>query len=162
MTVIPYVLYLLLVAAHVVILRDLTAINTATLNLPALMVLLVALYKDDVKATWFGFLAGLVMAAGGPPWQLGWQALIMASLALGSCFVRVRLNLDSFSARLLFVFGGVMLHNLIVLIIESTDVFFFYLISYALAGAVYTTVLAWLFFMFKEKRITVARVRALF
>ena len=34
MTIIPYVLYLFLVAAHMVILRDLTTIYTATLNLP--------------------------------------------------------------------------------------------------------------------------------
>ena len=162
MTVVPYILYLLLVAAHVVILRDLTTIYTAPLNLPALMVLLVALYKDDVQATWFGFLVGLVMAAGGPPSELGWQVLIMASLALVSCFVRLRLNLDSLNAKLLFVLGGVMLHNLIVLIIDGTDGFLFYVGSNALAGAVYTAVVAWLFFMIKERRLTVARVRALF
>ena len=162
MTVLPYILYLLVVAAHVVILREQTIIYTASLNLPALMVLLVALYKDDVQATWFGFLAGLVMAAGGPPSQLGWQALVMALLALVSYSVRLRLNLDSLNAKLLFVLGGVMLHNLIVLIIDGTDGFLFYVGSSALAGAVYTTVVAWLFFMIKEKRLTIARVRALF
>ena len=162
MTVIPYILYLLLVAAHVVVLRDLTTIFAAPLHVPALLVLLVALYKDDVQATWFGFLVGLVMAAGGPPSQLGWQALFMAALALGSCFVRVRLNLDSLNAKLLFVLGGVMLHNLILLIVDGTDGILFYIASSALAGAVYTTVVAWLFFMIKEGRLTIARVRALF
>ena len=162
MTVLPYILYLLVIAAHVVILREQMVIYTASLNLPALMVLLVAMYKDDVQATWFGFLAGLVMAAGGPPSQLGWQALVMASLALVSCSVRLRLNLDSLNAKLLFVLGGVMLHNLIVLIIDGTDGFLFYVGSSALAGAVYTTAVAWLFFMIKEKRLTIARVRALF
>jgi len=162
MTIIPYILYLLLIGAHVVILRDQTSIATITLNLPAMIVLLVALYKDDVKATWFGFLAGLVMAAGGPPWQFGWQALIMSLMALVSCSVRVRLNLDSINAKLLFILGGVLFHNLVILIIDGTDGFFFYVVSSALPGAVYTTVLAWIFFMFKERRITVARVRALF
>ncbi len=162
MTVIPYILYLLLVAAHVVILRDLTSIYAVPLNMPVLLVLLVALYKDDVKTTWFGFLAGLVMAAGGPPSLLGWQALIMASLALASCFVRIRINLDSLSAKLLFVFGGVTLHNLITLLLDGIDGFLYFLASSVLAGAIYTTVAAWLFFMFKERRLTVERVRALF
>ena len=58
--------------------------------------------------------------------------------------------------------GGVALHNLITLIIDGTDGFLYYLASNVLAGAIYTAVVAWLFFMIKEKRITVERVRALF
>jgi len=162
MTIIPYLIYLLLVALHVVILKDVTTIYAVPLNLPAFLVLAVTLYKDDVTAIWFGFFAGLVMAAGGPSSQLGWQALVMASLALVGCYVRVRLNLDSLKAKLLFVLGGIFLHNLAVLIISRTDGFLFYVVSYAVTGAIYTTVIAWFFFMIKEKRITAARVKALF
>ncbi len=162
MTIIPYLIYLLLVALHVVILKDVTTIYAVPLNLSAFLVLAVTLYKDDVTAIWFGFFAGLVMAASGPPSQLGWQALVMASLALVGCYVKVRLNLDSLKAKLIFVLGGIFLHNLAVLIISRTDGFFFYVVSYAITGAIYTTVIAWFFFMIKEKRITAARVKALF
>ncbi len=162
MTMIPYVLYLLLIGLHIVILKDVTAISTVTVNLPALIVLVVALYKDDVVATWFGFLAGLVMAAGGPPSQLGPQALALASLALTAGFVRIRLNLDSLKAKLLLVLGGVAAHNLVILIISRTDGLLYYVATHALAGAIYTTAVAWFFFMIKERRITAARVRTLF
>jgi len=70
MTIIPYLIYLLLVALHVVILKDVTTIYTVPLNLSAFLVLAVTLYKDDMTAIWFGFFAGLVMAAGGFSWLL--------------------------------------------------------------------------------------------
>jgi hypothetical protein len=66
MTVIPYILYLLLVGLHVVVLDDMTAVRSAHLNLAAFLVMAVALYKEDVPATWFGFFVGLVAAVGRP------------------------------------------------------------------------------------------------
>lgn len=162
MTFVPYLLYLFLVGLHVVVLRDLTGLYTFELNLPAFIVMAVALYKEDVPATWFGFAVGLVLAAGGPPAALGWQALVMAVLALVACYVRERLNLDALKAKILLVFGGVLTHNIIVLVIGGGDGFLVNLLTVALAGAVYTTILAWLFFLIKERRITFQRVKAWF
>jgi hypothetical protein len=162
MTVIPYILYLLLVGLHVVVLDDMTAVRSAHLNLAAFLVMAVALYKEDVPATWFGFFVGLVAAAGGPPSQLGWQALFMAALALAAGYVRERLNLDSLKAKLLLMFGGILVHNIGVLIISQTDGLLTHLVTIALTGTVYTTVVAWLFFLVKERRITMARIKALF
>jgi cell shape-determining protein MreD len=162
MAIIPYLFYLLLIAFDAVILKDAVAIHVATINIPALVVLMVALYKDDVPAVWFGFFAGLVAAAGGPPDQLGWQALIMATLAAVGFFVRERLNLDSLRARLLVILIGVLLHNLISLALSRSDGWLVYLFSYVLAGAIYTTILAWLFFLVKEGQLTVEKIKAIF
>jgi hypothetical protein len=162
MTVLPYILYLFLISLHAVILDDVISIGSAHLNLAAFLVLAVALYKDDVTAAWFGFFVGLVAAAGGPPAHLGWQALLMAVLALVAGYVRERLNLDSLKAKLLLMFGGILVHNVGVLIISRTDGLFLHLATYALTGTVYTTVVAWLFFLVKERRITMARIKALF
>jgi cell shape-determining protein MreD len=162
MAIIPYLLYLLLIGFDAVILKDTITIYTASINMPVLVVLTVALYKNEVTAVWFGFFAGLVAGAGGPPALLGWQALIMAVLAAAGSFVRERLNLDSLRARLLVVLIGVLLHNLISLALSRSDGWPVFLFSYVLAGAVYTTVLAWLFFLVKEGRLSAEKIKAIF
>lgn len=162
MAIIPYLLYLLLIAFDNVILKDAVSIHVATINIPVLIVLIVALYKDDVSTVWFGFFAGLVAAAGGPPDQLGWQALIMAALAAVGSFVRERLNLDSLRARLLVILIGVLLHNFFSLVLSRSDGWLVFFFSYVLAGAVYTTILAWLFFLVKEGRLTFEKIKAIF
>jgi len=159
--IVPYILYLLLIALHVIILDDATRIYAAWINLPALIVLLVAVYKNDLTAAWFGFFAGLIWA-GGLPSQIGWYALTMAAVALAACFVRERLNLDSMRAKYLLVLGGVLVHNMILLIISQSDAFLQLLWANVLLGALYTSVAGWLFFLIKEGRITVRRVKALF
>lgn len=161
MKIIAYFIYLLLIGLHLVILRDVTSLLGVVINLPAALVLLVALYKDEVPVTWFGFAAGLVAAAGIPS-QMGWYALIMAILALAARFVRERLNLDSLKAKLLLVLGGVFVHNLAGLIVSRTDGLPMLVATSALTGAVYTTVIAWLFFLFKEGKLTVEKIKSIF
>jgi hypothetical protein len=159
--IIAYIIYLLLIGLHVVVLRDMTGILGVVINLPAALVLLVALYKNEVSATWFGFAAGLVAAAG-VPGRMGWYALLMAVLALAACFVKERLNLDSLKARLLLVLGGVFVHNAAVLVISRADSFLILVASSALTGAIYTTLIAWLFFLMKEGRLTVEKIKSIF
>ena len=162
MALIPYFLYLLLIAFDAVIIKDAISIYTAAINLPVFIVLAVALYKDDLSAVWFGFFAGLVAGAGGSPDLLGWQALLMAALAAAGSVVRERLNLDSLKARLLVILLGVLLHNLINLALSRSDGWPVFVFSYVLAGAVYTTILAWLFFQVKEGRFTAEKIKAIF
>ncbi len=162
MSVVAYLVYLLLVALYVVILKDATAIFTIQINLPALLVMLVALYKDEVTATWFGFFAGLVAIAGGPPAELGWQAGFMAALAVTAGLVRKRLNLDAMWARLLYILGGIMVHNLFLLILSQSSNFLLHLVVYVLAGALYTSAPAWIFFLIKDRRLTFQRIKAVF
>ena len=112
MRAIPYIFYLLLIAFHEVFLRNLTSIQGVTLNLPAIIVLTVALYRSELTAVWFGFIVGVVMSAGNPD-LMGWNALVFSVLAVVAFHARERLNLDSFAAKLILLIGGVLIHNLV-------------------------------------------------
>ncbi len=160
MRILPFVVYLVFIALWVVILKDLTSIYYASINLPALIVLLVALYKSDLTATWFGFWAGLVASAGTPQ-LMGWQTLIMVILAITGSLAKVRLNLDALKAKLCLVAGGVLLHNVIILAITQSQDFPFLLLASAVTGVVYTTIAAWLFFLLKEGLITYEKVKSI-
>ncbi len=159
--IIPFVLYLFLIAMHMVILKDATAVYSATINLPALLVLGVAMYKSELVALWFGFFAGLVMSAGDPH-RFGWFALIMSLVALAAYHFRDRLNLESIYSKLVFVFCGVLILNTAILLIEGARDFLYLFFVNGLTGAVYTTIGGWVFFLFKEKRITFQKFRELF
>ena len=161
MRIVPYVLYVLLIAFHEVIFKDVTSIGSASINLPALLVVLVAVYKSELAATWFGFVAGLVAAAA-MTGRMGWFALLMAALGLVVWHVSRRLNLESLYSKLLLILGGILAHNIFMLLITGLDDFFYRLFAVALTGAVYTTVVAWIFFLFKEGHITYSKIRSLF
>jgi rod shape-determining protein MreD len=159
--VVPYILYALLIAAWQVIFKDLTSIFGAAINLSAMVVLLVALFKSEVAAAWFGFVVGLVLAVGAPS-IMGWHALFLALLGIVGYQVRERLNLEASYSKELFVLGGVLVHNIFLVLIETSTGVFHLIWSQALTGAVYTAVIAWLFFTIKEGRITRERVRSVF
>jgi len=160
MKFIPYFIYLLLIGMHQVIWKDMTSIYGVVINLAALLVLMVALYKTEAISIWFGFGAGLILSAGGPH-LLGWHAIILAVIGLAGFNIRERLNLDSLYTRLLFVFVGIFLHNIILLIIQA-DEYFYRLWFNALFGAIYTSLIAWLFFLVKGGAITFKKIKSFF
>jgi len=159
--VIPFILYLLLIAMHEVIVRDATTIYSAAIDLPGLLVLVVAIYKPEIVCTWFGFAAGLVLAAGRPD-LFGWHALAMAALALATYHFRERLNLESFYSKLVLILGGVLLHGTLGLAINGGAGFLYLWLVSVLPSAVYTTAVGWVFFLFIEKKITFQKVKAVF
>ena len=159
--VLPFVLYLLLVGLHIVVLENSTAIYTARINLAAMVVLAVAVYKPELVATWFGFAVGLVVAASSPG-LVGWHVLWLAGLGLAGYHAREKLNLDSLYARLILIVGGVFLHNVLILISSGAVDFWYQLVSVAIPGAIYTALPAWLFFLVKEGRITKDKIKARF
>ena len=160
MKLIPVFIYLLFLGLYQVIFRDLIDIYGVTINLAAFLVLAVALYKSEVMTMWFGFLTGLVLSAGNPN-LLGWQALVLALLGIAAYNIKERLNLDSLYTKLLLIFGGVLVHNIISLIIES-DPRFYLLWANILFGAIYTSLLALFFFWFKEGYITLRKIKSIF
>ncbi len=159
--VIPFILYLLLIAAHEVIVRDVTTIYSATIDLPGLLVLAVAIYKPEVVCTWFGFAAGLVMAAGRPD-LFGWHALMMAAMGMATYHFRERLNLESLYSKLVLIFGGVLVHGTLVLAVNGGAGFVYLWLTNALPNAVYTAAVGLVFFLFKEKKITFQKIKAVF
>ncbi len=161
MRAIPYLFYLLLVAFHEVILRDVTSFYGITLNLPAVIVIVVALYRSELTAAWFGFLVGVVMSAGNPT-VMGWNALVLSLLAVVAFHARERLNLDSFAAKLILVIGGVLIHNVISILVNQSSEFVYQLWRLALSGTVYTGIVATIFLMILEGRHSGKQARALF
>lgn len=157
----PFVLYLWLIAFHEVILKDATSIFGVMINLPILVVLMVAVYKSEMTSVWFGFFVGLTAFAGSG-FTLGYQVFIFCAFGYLGYHIRERMNLDSLYARLLLVVAGVFLHNLILMVMVAADNFIYEFITSVLPGALYTTIIAWLFFMVKEERITYKKFKSIF
>jgi cell shape-determining protein MreD len=161
MRAIPYLLYLWLIGLHQVIFRDLTSVAGVTINLAAFMVLAAALYRSERTALWFGMLAGLTLSAGTPS-LIGWYVAVFGLLGLIGYSVRQRLNLDSLYSKLLMVFGGVLLAGVADLILIGTGSLAYQLLVGVLLGAVYTSLLALVFFAVKEGIITGQKIKSLF
>jgi len=159
--VIPYVIYLLLLAMYQVIFANMISIYGATVNLAALMVMLVASFKSEAAATWFGFFCGIVLAAGIPD-AVGWQALVLALLGMVAFHFREKLNLESLRARLILVVSGVLAHNLLNIAIVHADAFWYRLFIDGVLGTIYTGLIAWLFYLVKEKKLTYQSIKSIF
>ncbi|UCG60918.1 MAG: hypothetical protein JSV52_11390 [Candidatus Zixiibacteriota bacterium] len=159
--VLPFLLYLWLVSLHQVILNDATSIYAATINIPAVVVILIGLYKSELDACWFGFMVGVVTYAGIGD-SMGWYVLVMALLGYLTFHVRAKVNLESIYSRVLLVLVGVLIHNVAVLIMAGSDGVFYLLVTGVVTGAVYTAVIAWVFFLFKEGKITAKKLKAIF
>lgn len=158
---IPYLLYLWLIAFFQVILKDATAIYGVSINLPMLLVMLVAVYKSEMATIWFGLFVGLTAYAGSG-FNLGYQVFYFCVFGFLAYHLRERLNLESLFARLLLVISGVFAHNLIMVLTETPDKFLVEIFLRALPSAVYTTIIAWFFFMVREERITYKKFKSIF
>ncbi len=164
MRVIPYVVYLLLIACYRTLLAGALSIGQAQIDVAALIVLLVALNKSEMEAVWFGLAAGLVYDAPDPS-RLGVHALIFAAMAVATSQAKERLNLDSIQSRMLLVLAGLIFYSIPYTLIYPTSgssEFFRSLWSAALPSIVYTAVLAWIFFMVQSGRLSFARIRSIF
>lgn len=158
---IPYLIYLLFIAMHEVFLKDLTSILGVTINLTILIVMLLSVYKSDLVVIWFGFFAAII-AFSGNSFVLGWHIAAVTLVGFVSCHLRERLNLDSTYAKLLLVFGGVLVHNIILLLFSNFDSFTQLMLIKVLPGAVYTSIIAWIFFLLIEENITMQKVKSIF
>ncbi len=161
MKVIPYILYLSLLAFFYSILSGLTIICGASIDLAVILVMLIAIYKSELTALWFAVFAGII--AGTIRLDLmPWEILILAVAALVINQVSRRMNLESIISRMIILGGFALIHGVAInLIIYSDDIIFtFYRIS--LTSAVYTMVIGWLIIMCLDGRITLAKFKALF
>lgn len=161
MKIIPYFIYLLLIAMFKVIFQDLTSIYGISINITALLVMTVAIYKSEMVSLWFGTIAGLVLSAGSPH-LFGAYVLLTAALGITTYHTRQRLNLESLYSRLLLIFFGVILYSALILLVNSLDGFGYLFITNILPSAIYTTLIGWIFFLIKEDRITLFKIKALF
>lgn len=159
--VVPFILYLLLITLHEAVTRDATAIYGSVINIPALLVLLVASDKSETTSAWFGFAAGLVMA-GERADIFGWYALAMAALGVAAYHVKRWLDLESIHTRLIVIAVGVFIHNAFLLVIGHRDNLLYLLLVSGVTGAVYTTLMACVFFLIKDRKLTLSKIKDLF
>ena len=141
--------------------KDLTSVYGVTINLVVLIVLLTAIYKSEMVSMWLGFIIGLCAYAGVGS-LLGWYVVTLALIGLTAYNIKQKLNLDSLYAKLLMIGGGVFIHNLFLLIISGADNFFIHLLTKVIPGALYSSIIAWLFFMIKDGRLTYKKFKELF
>lgn len=157
----PYFIYFWLIAMHQVFLADVTSIYGAKINLAVLIVLLVAVYKTEITAVWFGLLVGIIGFAGVTEIS-AWHALVMALIGLIGFHLKEKMNLDSLFARVSFIFCGVLVHNIILLLLEINDGFLSSVVNYALTGAFYTTIIGMIFFLIKDDIFTFEKTKSIF
>ena len=157
----PYILYLLLLGGHQVVFGDLTSFFGARISLAPLLIVLVALYKAELTAVWFGFFVGLVATVGAPS-AMGAQALVAAALGMAAYQTRVRLNIESLYSRLLLLLGIVLMYNLSWLMINRTEGEVWFSILYAVGNTVFTTFVGWAFLLIKDGRLTIHRLKSIF
>ena len=161
MSIIPYIFYLYLLGFHVTILSDITSIFGVTIDLAALMVCLIAIYKNELSALWFAIAAAIV--AGAMKLEImPWEMLFLGALALAVRHLSVRLNLDSTASKLLLLAGGLLFHRLALTLAISPADFFTLLYRYIIPSVIYTWCLGWLYFLYRDGRITWAKFKALF
>lgn len=158
---IPYVLYALLLGLYEVILGDLTSIAGFKVNLLILIVAVVALHKSEIESAWAGFFLGLVGISMNPE-LLGWEALVVSFLAIAVFRSRQKLNMDSVWSRVAVVAGAALVFTSFQVMLESWSSLPRRLLEYVPPVVIYTSLVAWLFFLVKDGKITFKRFRRIF
>lgn len=161
MKVIPYLLYLYILAIYSTILSDIISIYDVTIDLAAVMVGLIALYKSESVAVWFSLMAAFVV--GIPRLELvPWEIVVLAISALIVNRASNRVNLEAVSSRLLMLAGLVLVHGTIMALLTSGGELVYMVYRMVLPGTVYSLLLGWLFFLFKDGHITWGKIKAIF
>lgn len=157
----PYILYLYLVALHQVILQEMTTIWGASLALAPLVITLVAIYKSQTLAIWFGCAMAFLVNTGDVAATAAGM-IVAAAVAVGVGYFKGRLNLESLPARLTVVALGCLLFEFERVVFISPTEIHYLLLTVIIPSVVYTTVVAALFFAFKDGYITKEGFRKVF
>ncbi len=161
MKIIPYILYLFLIAFYVTIFSDFVAIYGVTIDLVVFLVVAVGLFKDEIEATWFGVAAGIV--AGATRLDLmPWDVLTIGVIAFAANQMGTRINLESLLSKIIVLATAVLLHGIVQTLVISADNFFYVLLRFVMPSMVYTVLLGVLFFLIKDGRISWEKTKALF
>jgi len=159
--IIPYILYLYLLALHYVILSDMTSIYGATIDMAALIVSLVALYKSELTALLLGIAAAVVIGAMDLS-LMPWEMFLLGSISLIVHQCSFRLNLESITSRLLLLGVILLVHKAAITLVMAPSDFLFLLLRSVITGTIYTLILGWLFFAYKDGHISWGRIKELF
>lgn len=161
MRVVPYILYLYLLALHCTILSDITGIFGAIINLAVLMVTMVALYKTELVSFWFAISVGIVVGTLRLD-LMPVEIFLFAGAALMVHQISVRINLESITSRLLILVGFLLIHDIVITLVISPGEFIFLFYRMILPSTLYSLIIGWLFFRFLDGHITWRKVKTLF
>ncbi len=158
---VPYILYCFLIGFHQIILRDVTAVYSFQMNLPAMIVVLIAMQKTEITSVWFGFTAGIIVAAVSPE-LMGWHALFLSVIAYLTFYLSEHMNLDSFYTRISILFGGILLHTAFTEIMLQPEAFLGLLFSSILPDTIYTTIVASIYYLIKNEKLSIKKLKESF
>jgi hypothetical protein len=161
MKIIPYLFYLYVLAIYNTILSDIISIYDVTIDLAAVMVGLIALYKSESVAVWFSLMAAFVV--GTPRLELvPWEMVVLAISALIINRASNRINLEAVSSRLLMLAALILVHGTIMALLTSRGELVYMVYRMVLPVTAYSLLLGWLFFLFKDGHITWKKMKAIF
>jgi cell shape-determining protein MreD len=161
MRIIPYIIYLFILAFHYTILSELVSIYGVTIDLAVLMVTFVAIYKDELTAFWFAIAVGIV--AGTLRLDLmPWEILSLTGFAVLINYFSTRVNLSAITTRMIILILFLIIHKTLIMLFISSESFLFILYRYILPGAVYSLIPGWIFFLIKDDRLTWKEIKAQF
>ncbi len=161
MKIIPYIIYLYLLAFHYTILSDLVSIYGVTVDLTVLMVTFVAIYKDELTAFWFAITVGIVVGTLRLD-LMPWEILFLTGFAVLINHISTRVNLSSMTARLTILAAFLIVHGTLVMLLISGESFLFLMYRYVLPSTVYSLIPGWIFFLIKDDRLTWNEIKAQF
>jgi len=161
MKIIPYIIYLYLIAFHYTILSEIVDIYQITFDLAAVIVGLIAMYRSESVALWFA-LAAAVVAGSRNPELIPWEILLLGGTAVVVNQVSLRVNLESIASRLFIIGGLVFVHVLAVdLLVSRADVLFS-IYRHILPTVLYSLVVLWILFLIIDKKLTWPKIKSLF
>jgi len=161
---VPYILYLYLIALYRTLLTDALAIGDVQIYLTPLIVMLVALHKEYVTSLWFGFAAGVVYDAVDPS-HMGIQMIILSLMGIVTAQAKEQFNLESLKSLVFLLSIGLLVFSIPHTLIYATSgvsEFGSLFLWVAIPGIVYTASIGWLFFMIKTGRISFKKIKELF
>jgi cell shape-determining protein MreD len=125
------------------------------------MVVMVAMYKDEITSLWFAISVGIV--AGTLRFELmPWEILILAGMAILISYISTRVDLGAITSRLIILGGFILIHISVITLLSSNESFVYMIYRYILPSTIYTLVPGWLFFLIIDGRITREKIRAQF
>lgn len=161
MRIIPYIIYLFILAFHYTILSELISIYGATIDLAVLLVTFVALYKNELTAFWFAIAVGIV--AGTLRLDLmPWEILFLTGFAVLISYFSTRINLSAITTRMIILILFLIIHKTLITLMISSESFLFIMYRYILPGAVYSLIPGWIFFLIKDDRLNWNEIKAQF
>jgi hypothetical protein len=161
MKIIPYLLYLYLLAFYNTILSAILSVYGAAIDLTAITVGMVALYKRESTVLWFAFFAGIVAGTTRPE-IMPWEILLLTGFGIFINQLSIKINLDSMASRMIVLGGFFIVHKALISILMSSEAAFFVICRYVIPSTLYSLVISGVFFLVVDGYLTWPKFKALF